>query len=597
MPQQFIDFDIDVEGRTGPETKVLCPKCSALRVKRWDPCLSVNIEKGVWNCHNCGWKGSLTHGEHSYDRPQPGAMGNDQNLWDRMKSFFLSRGISEPTIKRYSITISNFVLGGDTPEPVIHFPYFRRGDLINVKHRSLDRKRFRQEPRAEKIFYSLDDVSDCDTAIIVEGEMDKLSLVEVGIMNAISVPDGAPAPDSSPSDKKFEYINNCWKELDRCKKFVIAVDNDEPGRELSKHLIRRLGVERCFVVRWPDGCKDANDVLMLLGARALIDLMTDVRPVPIPCEVPWEQLEEDLALNLRRDPDLGLSTGFASLDRNFVLAPGMFNVMTGIPGHGKSELLDAFIVNSAKQHGWIWSVFSFENRPSWRHLKKLVGKWTGLPVLDNVKVKSLPEAKIAECVKKMREFIILNECDEGMSPEGVLDIFRMQILRYGVNACVIDPWNALDHTTGYRSFGQTEYIGLVTNTIRQFCYSHNVALFLVVHPSKQKKGPSGKFSPPSAYDMAGSAHWFNRPDFILCVYRDIMNEGAARDLALIENSTTVYIQKSRHSHLGHVGECQLFWDASSGRFSDMPVHQQNERTREPAVKVQYEDEPRFPGFN
>ena len=41
------------------EQKVKCPKCSHDRRKKSDPCLSVNIDEGVWNCHNCGWKGTL----------------------------------------------------------------------------------------------------------------------------------------------------------------------------------------------------------------------------------------------------------------------------------------------------------------------------------------------------------------------------------------------------------------------------------------------------------------------------------------------------------------------------------------------------------
>ena len=44
------DFGIEVpSGRSG-ETDVTCPKCSAQRKKKHARCLSVNIDKGVWNC-------------------------------------------------------------------------------------------------------------------------------------------------------------------------------------------------------------------------------------------------------------------------------------------------------------------------------------------------------------------------------------------------------------------------------------------------------------------------------------------------------------------------------------------------------------------
>lgn len=43
------------------------------------------------------------------------------------------------------------------------------------------------------MLYGYDDVVNSPEVIIVEGEMDKLSLEEAGFQNVVSVPDGAPA--------------------------------------------------------------------------------------------------------------------------------------------------------------------------------------------------------------------------------------------------------------------------------------------------------------------------------------------------------------------------------------------------------------------
>lgn len=91
----------------------------------------------------------------------------------------------------------------------IVFPYYKNGQLVNAKYRTTD-KRFRyvvphravchahHRPRrqvsgAEKVLYGYDDVVNAPEVIIVEGEMDKLSLEEAGFRNVVSVPDGAPA--------------------------------------------------------------------------------------------------------------------------------------------------------------------------------------------------------------------------------------------------------------------------------------------------------------------------------------------------------------------------------------------------------------------
>lgn len=55
--------DVGIEltyGATG-ELRMPCPQCSPTRRKSRVACLAVNVEKGAWVCHHCGWKGGL-HG-------------------------------------------------------------------------------------------------------------------------------------------------------------------------------------------------------------------------------------------------------------------------------------------------------------------------------------------------------------------------------------------------------------------------------------------------------------------------------------------------------------------------------------------------------
>ena len=54
----FLDYGIELKKSSG-QVKTKCPKCSHDRKKKSDPCLSVNIDEGIWNCHNCGWHGSI----------------------------------------------------------------------------------------------------------------------------------------------------------------------------------------------------------------------------------------------------------------------------------------------------------------------------------------------------------------------------------------------------------------------------------------------------------------------------------------------------------------------------------------------------------
>ena len=82
------------------------------------------------------------------------------------------------------------------------FPYYRNGELVNVKYRSLD-KEFSQVPKAEKVLFGVDDCKGASEIIIVEGEMDKLALEEAGFRHVVSVPDGAPP-------RLFTYVFQCY---------------------------------------------------------------------------------------------------------------------------------------------------------------------------------------------------------------------------------------------------------------------------------------------------------------------------------------------------------------------------------------------------
>jgi hypothetical protein len=55
------------------------------------------------------------------------------------------------------------------------------------------------------------------------------------------------------------------------------------------------------------------------------------------------------------------------------VAPGEVTLVTGVPNSGKSEWLDALIVNLAEEHGWRFALASMEKAPV-HHVRQLVEK-------------------------------------------------------------------------------------------------------------------------------------------------------------------------------------------------------------------------------
>jgi Toprim domain len=109
---QFHALGIPVPASARGEIRTTCPQCSDGRRKKRDPCLSANLDTGLFLCHHCEWKGcaggAQTRGVQ-VERPAP--QPNDkqrrtlQRRWDEaaplvpgdpVTRYLASRGICLP---------------------------------------------------------------------------------------------------------------------------------------------------------------------------------------------------------------------------------------------------------------------------------------------------------------------------------------------------------------------------------------------------------------------------------------------------------------------------------------------------------------------
>lgn len=422
---------IDTRGKSSGEVKTTCPRCSASRKKKTYPCLNVNLDEGVWHCWHCGWAGSLKQGE--YSRPaltktyrKPDYVRSATGLPERALQWFTTRGISEQVLVRNQIGHGmQYFPQIEQEATCVMFPYRRRGEVVNVKYRTAD-KMFRMEGGCERILYGLDDVG--ERLVWVEGEIDKLSVEVAGIASCVSVPDGAPAPDSKQYESKFDFLDA--PELARASVHIIAVDNDAPGLRLRDELVRRLGPDKCRIVDWPDGCKDANDVLMQLGVDALSGCINDARELPIVGAHDVADFMDDIQRLYERGIPRGVSTGWKCLDEHYNVRAGDVTVITGAPNSGKSEWLDALTVNLAQLHGWRIGVFSPEQGTKAEHAAKLAEKHTGKP-FNAGPTPRMTAAELDQAMTWAQDHYTWIDPDEP-TLTSLLTIARQLVLRRGV---------------------------------------------------------------------------------------------------------------------------------------------------------------------
>ena len=557
MFKDFSSFGIELGNRTGEEVKVPCPKCSQLRKKKSYPCLNVNTDKGVWNCWHCGWSGGLKTGEFSkptvahtktYYKPE----FKPEPLTDKTFEYLATRGLNKDVlIRNHVTTLTVWMPQVEEEVRAVAFPYYRDGEVVNIKYRD-GKKNFRQVGGAQKTFYKIDDVT--DTAIVTEGEIDALSLEVAGFKNAISVPDGAPAPTSKNYETKFEYLDD--EKLDNIKTFILAVDNDEPGRKLEEELARRLGRERCLRVTWVEGCKDANEVLLKHGAEVLAQCINNAQTFPVEGLFSVYDIADDLNAIYEDGMPKGEATGWKNVDELYSPTPAQWTLVTGIPSMGKSEWLDALTVNLAEQSGWVIGVCSPENQPITWHSAKLMEKH----MKKRIKVMTREEFEEGKDWLNQHFHFIL---PEQPTIEAVLEKAKVLVKRFGMRGLVIDPYNELDHTKRKDGVNETEYISMFLTYIRKFAREQGVHVWLVAHPAKLLKDKEGHYPVPDGYSVSGSAHFFNKADNIVTVHRDKTNPKAPSE---------IHVQKIRSRWLGRPGMTELYWRPDCGRYEEATNH-------------------------
>lgn len=560
----FAELGIDVPPGENGEVATTCPKCSPHRKKSTARCLSVDTTRGLWHCHHCSWSGALSIGEQRSSDPngwkqelyRPPPVLPEGELNAKAQKFFILRNITRATWERNRICYGQaYIPQLEDYSTAIFFPYFDGGKLKNIKYRAHP-KHFCMVAGAELIPYGIDDVREADTVIWVEGEMDKLSMEEAGYLNAISVPNGAPPPTAKNYSAKLDFMT-AYEGLFATKKHYLAVDSDEAGQRLQDELSRRLGRENCWIVEWPEGCKDANEVLNNHGPQGIRKAIEASRPFPIEGIITVEDSAPQVVDLYIRGLPRGKLTGWQNVDEHYTVRPGELCVVTGMPGSGKSEWVDALMVNLAQTYGWRFGVFSPENHPVERHIAKLVEKHTGLPFgagpSERIRKDELPQA----LWWLNQHFYFLAQSDDGLTVDAVLQRSGALVRRHGINGLVIDPWNELDHSRA-GNLTETEYISQCLTKLRRFARLHSVHLWLVAHPTKLKKDDKGKYPAPTLYDISGSAHWRNKADDGITIHRDHV-EGS--------KEVEIHVGKIRFKEVGRVGVTRLVYDKVTGQYA------------------------------
>ena len=566
MSFDFASLGIDLSrAGSGPEVKTICPQCSHTRKKKNQQCLNVNLHDGLYNCWHCGWSGKAPDSNIGrtpyrkpvyekpkvYVKPEIKAEGMSRSALE----WFKARGITPQVLERNGVTTAKVFMPQLSAEVLaIAFPYRKGGEVVNCKYRDKD-KNFRMATGAERALYGYDDIQ--ATTIIVEGECDKLAVEVAGFENCVSVPDGAPAPNTKNIESKFDYLSD--EKLQQVQQWIIAVDNDAPGERLKDELVRRFGEDRCLFVKWPEGCKDANDVLIHHGPVTLKECIEAAEPPPIVGVFSADDFGDEFIRMYDEGVPSGLTTGWDCIDAQWRVQPGQLTIVTGIPGHGKSERVDALCVNLALEHGWRTAIYSPENFPVRLHMMKLAEKYIGKPYNPGPHPRMTKEEAVRskDWINQHFDWVM----PERPSLDEIMAKAQALVFRKGTRVLVLDPWNEVEHSRP-QGMTEAEYVSESLMRLRRFARKHNILLIVVAHPRLLEKKSDGTYPVPTPYDISGGAMWRNKADNCIAIYAH-PNDPTGR--------VEIHIQKVKFKLFGSVGKVDMTWDRPTGRyFENLP---------------------------
>lgn len=464
------------------------------------------------------------------------------------------RGISDET----AIALGVRPLEGTGINPQdqwVELPYFKNGEHVNSKTRMLNggkEMKFtrRKDDGGQICLYNhdclLQDELLNEPLLITEGEIDVLSAYEAGFRRVVSVPNGAPAKRSDkPSETRYAYIIEVLPLLGDCREIILCTDGDEPGRNLAHDLSQILGRTRCKIASYPKECKDLNEALEKYGINGVRETIKRAKWCEVDAVYKMSELEEAPNFNY-------LELGWA-LDENLKVAKGQLSVWTGVPSHGKTTLINELCCRIAQKHKWKIAFASFEQHPRRMHRRNIISWVNSKPFQQQQK----GAIEIGDQFIDDHFVFIFPEFTDEVSLEWMLEKMSACVVRHGCDMIVIDPWNEMDHYKG-RDESLTEYTGRAIKTLKMFADRRNIHVAVVAHPAKMRRDGNGNYPVPELYDISDSAHWNNKPDLGVVVYRNF-DEGL----------TEVHAKKIRDEpYMGKPGRKELIFDNQRHRFID-----------------------------
>lgn len=470
-------------------------------------------------------------------KPRCAAPKLESPVFDYLKG----RGLSEETVKAFKIAEQG---------RNILFPFLRDGILIHWKTLGIDRpdgkKKIMAAPGSEPCLFGWQAIpEDAREVTITEGEIDAMTAWQYG-KPALSVPMGGG------TGAKQNWIEHEFQNLERFDVIYLCLDDDAPGQEATDEIIKRLGRERCRVVKL--GCKDFNTALALYYDQDDVDQAyikaKSLDPERLQsvdsfrAQVLGEFFDKNPALS-------GMETPWNKANDIIRFRNSEVTVWTGWSGHGKSQVLGYLAFHGIRKQSK-FCIASME-MPAKRTLQRMVRQAGGLGAPSAEYINAILDGMAGK-------LWMYDQVGSARLPE-MLETFRYAARRYGVNQFIVDSLAKL----GIR---EDDYNGQkdAVESLVAFAHEMDVHVHLVCHPRKS----DDESKVPGKLDVRGGAAITDLVDNVIAVWRNKRKEAAAAKLDLddVDTSPDVHLVVDKQRLTGVEGKIYLWFEPVSAQYME-----------------------------
>jgi 5S rRNA maturation endonuclease (ribonuclease M5)/KaiC/GvpD/RAD55 family RecA-like ATPase len=476
------------------------------------------------------------------------------------QKYLKSRGISLETAQRLHVGFKQEVTHpGNGNQDIadkgwLVFPCFDGDRVVALKYRSIARKAFCRQPGFKTALFNADRIDLFEPIVVVEGELDCLSLEEVGV-RSVSISSAASLPTPEEVDKIASASN-----------VYIAVDSDTAGKTAMDRLKKSL--PNAKEILWEAGCKDANDVLVKKCrkdtkqfAKVVKEALTQALISPMPGVVDAREAMKYTSFGDSLDNPTRLRFPWKSVDEMCVLLPGtVATIYATQTGCGKTTFCNQVALYNAKERGDVVLNYQAElpNEAMYRIIASHILR------KDRRKLDESDGPKVYDKMDGIQYYI-------GRDPsitthDQVLKLIESAVKHLGVTVVILDHFHAFQSSSDGSKEATAQ--SKTMQDITRLAHSYGLHFFVVSQPRKSDQQHERKKA-VNISAIKGSESLTSAADMVIGLHRDVLDDST------FDPRTEVHCLKAREEGGGE-READLMLDGKICTFFEI-----DHRTEEP----------------